>query len=87
MRKIRDGQPIATNRVVAKPRRAIGLHLAVRFLDELGRTDLRDSQDTLVDDCYFSLLRHGLPDAAARIYRAWLELAVPRAWARAYPQA
>jgi hypothetical protein len=69
------------------PRRAMGLHLAVRFLDELGRTDLRDSQDTLVDDCYFSLLRHGLPEAAARLYRVWLEIAVPRAWARAYPQA
>jgi len=64
------------------PRRARGLVLAVRFLDELGRTDLRDNQDTLVDDCYFSLQRQGLADAAARIYRAWIEVAVPRAWAR-----
>lgn len=65
------------------PRRAGGLRLAVRFLDELGRTDLRDSPDTLVDDCHGSLLRCGLPDAAARIYRVWLEVAVPRGWARA----
>jgi len=66
------------------PRRARGLELAVRFLDELGRTDLRDNQDTLVDDCYGSLLQRGLPDAAARTYRTWLEVAVPRGWARAY---
>jgi hypothetical protein len=66
------------------PRRARGLGLAVRFLDELGRTDLRDSPDTVLDDCYRSLLRYGLADAAVRIYRAWLELAVPRAWAHAY---
>ena len=64
------------------PRRARGLELAVRFLDELGRTDLRDNQDTLVDDCYFALHRQGLPDLAARIYRAWIEVAVPRAWTR-----
>jgi hypothetical protein len=65
------------------PRRAGGLRLAVRFLDELGRTDLRDSPDTLVDDCHGSLLRCGLPDAAARTYRVWLEIAVPRGWAHA----
>jgi len=64
------------------PRRARGLELAVRFLDELGRTDLRDNQDTLVDDCYFALHRQGLDDLAARIHRAWLELAIPRAWTR-----
>jgi hypothetical protein len=64
------------------PRRARGLRLAVRFLDELGRTDLRDNPDTLVDDCYFSLHHHGPADAAARIHRTWLELAVPRAWER-----
>lgn len=64
------------------PRRARGLRLAVRFLDELGRTDLRDNPDTLVDDCYFGLLHHGPADAAARIHRTWLELAVPRAWER-----
>jgi hypothetical protein len=64
------------------PRRARGLELAVRFLDELGRTDLRDNQDTLVDDCYFALHGQGLPDLAARIYRVWIELAVPRAWTR-----
>jgi hypothetical protein len=66
------------------PRRARGYLLAVRFLDELGRTDLRDSQDTLVDDCYGSLRRHDLAEAAARIYRVWIEIAVPRAWARAH---
>jgi hypothetical protein len=65
-------------------RRAGGLRLAVRFLDELGRTDLRDSPDTLVDDCYLTLRRHGLHDAAARIHRAWLEIAVPRAWTRTH---
>lgn len=65
------------------PRRARGLQLAVRFLDELGRTDLRDNQDTLVDDCHAALRGQGLAEAAARIHRAWLELAVPRAWAHA----
>jgi hypothetical protein len=65
------------------PRRARGLRLAVRFLDELGRTDLCDNQDTLIDDCHGSLRGQGLADAAARTYRAWLELAVPRAWSRA----
>ncbi|HWO19700.1 MAG TPA: hypothetical protein VNO30_13030 [Kofleriaceae bacterium] len=69
------------------PRRAEGLRLAVRFLDELGRTDLRDSPDTLVDDCYLSLRRHGQNDAAARVYRVWLEVAVPRAWTRAHAAA
>lgn len=67
--------------------RAGGLRLAVRFLDELGRTDLHDSPDTLVDDCYGSLLRCGRADAAARLYRAWLEVAVPRAWTRAHAAA
>jgi hypothetical protein len=64
------------------PRRARGLVLAVRFLDELGRTDLRENQDTLIDDCYAALSGQGLSELAARIYRAWLEVAVPRAWAR-----
>ncbi len=63
------------------PRRARGLTLAVRFLDELGNTDLRDSPDPLVEDCYLALRRCGLDAAAARIHRTWLELAVPRAWA------
>jgi hypothetical protein len=66
------------------PCRAEAFRLAVRFLDELGRTDLRDSPETLIDDCYLSLRRHGLHDAAARIYRGWLEVAVPRAWTHAH---
>jgi hypothetical protein len=63
-------------------RRARGLELAVRFLDELGHTDLRTNQDTLVDDCYFALARFGEADEAAAMYRCWLERAVPRAWRR-----
>ncbi|MBK9030376.1 MAG: hypothetical protein IPL61_03395 [Myxococcales bacterium] len=64
----------------ATPAQAGGLELAVRFLDELGHTDLRDNQDTLVDDCYFALRHHGRADVAARVYRTWLDDAVPRAW-------
>lgn len=62
------------------PRRARGLELAARFLDELGHTGLRDNQDTLVDDCYFTLHHHGLEAAARRVYPTWLDDAVPRAW-------
>jgi hypothetical protein len=64
------------------PRRARGLQLAVRFLDELGHTDLRTNQDTLVDDCHFALARHDRHDEADAVYRLWLFEAVPRAWHR-----
>lgn len=66
----------------ADTRRARGLELAVRFLDELGHSDLRTNQDTLVDDCHFALAAVGLADEAAAVYRLWLETAVPRAWRR-----
>lgn len=59
---------------------ARGLELAVRFLDELGHTGLRDNQDTLVDDCYFTLRAHGHGSEATDVFRVWLEDAVPRAW-------
>lgn len=59
-----------------------GLTLPVRFLDQLGRTDLLASEDTLLDDCYATLLRAGHAAAAAHTYRTWLEVAVPRAWAK-----
>lgn len=65
-------------------RRARGFALAVRFLDELGRTELRTSPEPLVWDCYCALRDQGLAAAAAGLHRAWLEVAVPRAWARAY---
>lgn len=58
-------------------RRARGLELAVRFLDELGHTGLRDNQDTLLDDAHFASTRHGL---VLDLHRFWLEHAVPRAW-------
>jgi hypothetical protein len=59
-------------------RRARGLELAVRFLDELGHTGLRDNQDTLLDDdAHFASTRHGLE---LHLHRFWLERAVPRAW-------
>jgi hypothetical protein len=59
-----------------------GLALPVRFLDQLGRTDLLTNQDTLLDDCYVTLLRAGHAAAAAHTYRTWLEVAVPRALAK-----
>jgi len=59
--------------------RARGLELAVRFLDELGHTDLRTNQDTLVDDCHFTLASAGLAAEAASVHRTWLEVAIPRA--------
>lgn len=59
-----------------------GHELAVRFLDELGHTGLRDNQDTLLDDCYFTLLHHGHADLARTVYATWLDVAVPRAWRR-----
>jgi len=59
-----------------------GLTLAARFLDQLGRTDLLDNQDTLVDDCYFTLLRSDHPVEASTLYRTWLDVAIPRAWSR-----
>lgn len=60
-----------------------GLELSVRFLDELGHTDRLSNQDTLVDDCYFTLAAAGLAEEAAQVYRIWLERAVPAAWRRA----
>ena len=59
-----------------------GLTLAARFLDQLGRTELLDTPDTLVDDCYFTLLRHDRPVEASTLYRTWLDVAIPRAWSR-----
>jgi hypothetical protein len=56
-------------------RRARGLELSVRFLDELGHTGLRDNQDTLLDDAHFASAHLELD-----LYRFWLERAVPRAW-------
>lgn len=70
----------AASAAAADPATARGLELAVRFLDELGHTGLRDNQDTLVDDCYFTLRAAGRPAVAARVYRAWLDEAVPLAW-------
>lgn len=67
------------NASVTDARRARGLELAVRFLDELGHTDLLTNQDTLVDDCHFALAGVGLGDEAATVYRTWLEVAVPYA--------
>ncbi len=64
------------------PRRARGLALAARFLDELGHTDLRTNQDTLVDDCHVALARVGLVDASQATHRVWMTRAVPRAWRR-----
>lgn len=49
--------------------------LPIRMLDELGCTDLRDNQDTLLDDTYFTLKAHGLPGAES-VYRVWLEAAL-----------
>jgi hypothetical protein len=63
-------------------RRARGLELAVRFLDELGHSQRLTNQDTLVDDCHGALASVGLGDEAAAVYRCWLEAAVPRAWRR-----
>lgn len=63
-------------------RRRRGLALAVRMLDELGHTDRRTNQDTLVDDCHFTLAAAGLAEEAAQVYRIWLERAVPAAWQR-----
>ncbi len=62
------------------PRRRRGLELAVRMLDELGHTDRRTNQDTLIDDCHFTLAAVGLTQAADDVYRIWLERAVPAAW-------
>jgi hypothetical protein len=59
-----------------------GLELAVRFLDELGHTDRLSNQDTLVDDCHFTLAAAGLAEEAAQVHRIWLERAVPAAWRR-----
>ena len=70
----------AAGAAAGDPAEARGLELAVRILDELGHTDLRDNQDTLVDDCYFTLRAAGRPAVAARVYRAWLDEAVPLAW-------
>lgn len=63
-------------------RRRRGLALAVRVLDELGHTDRRTNQDTLVDDCHFTLAGAGLAQAADDVYRIWLDRAVPAAWRR-----
>lgn len=63
-------------------RRRRGLELSVRFLDELGHTDRLSNQDTLVDDCHFTLAAAGLAEEAAQVYRIWLERAVPAAWRR-----
>jgi hypothetical protein len=71
----------ATAEDAAGPASAAGRELAVRFLDELGHTGLRTNQDTLVDDCYFTLLHARRTDAAG-VFHAWLELGVPRAWRR-----
>ena len=53
----------------------------VRFLDELGHTDLRDNQDELLDDVYYTLRHHGLPEAKS-VCRVWLEAALAHAEAR-----
>ncbi|NOU34355.1 MAG: hypothetical protein HOO96_41210, partial [Polyangiaceae bacterium] len=63
-------------------RRRRGLELSVRFLDELGHTDRLSNQDTLVDDCHFTLAAAGLAEEAAQVHRIWLERAVPAAWRR-----
>jgi len=59
--------------------RAAGLGFAIRCLDELGHTHLRDDQDTLVDAARLTLVRAGRIVAAEETYRLWLDSAVPKA--------
>lgn len=60
-------------------RRRLAFRFAVRCLDELGHTGLRDDQDTLVDAAHGALL-HARRDADARsVFSRWFEVAVPAA--------
>jgi hypothetical protein len=70
-----DDEGWAIRRALADTERG---KLAVRFLDELGSTDLRDNQDELLDDVYYTLRHHRLPEAKT-VCRVWLEAAVAHA--------
>jgi hypothetical protein len=60
----------------------VALRFAIRCIDELGHTGLRDDQDTLVDAAYFGLL-HAKREAEARaVFAVWRDVAVPEARAR-----
>lgn len=61
-----------------------GARLALRYLDELGHTDLLSDQDTLLDSTYFAMRGAGLP-RGGDVCRVWLEDAFPAGWRASRP--